>query len=349
MFSPYLEKVIRGENLKFEEMEEAMEMIMKGEVSHCQLSGFLVALHMKGETVEEITASATVMRRRATLIDVENEKLMDTCGTGGDAKGTFNISTAVAFVLAAADIPVAKHGNRSVSSKSGSADVLESLGIDISLPPALVKRCLEEIGIAFLFAQDFHKATRYAAVPRKELGVKTIFNILGPLTNPANVKYQLTGVYDPDLVYPIAEVLKNLGVRRAMVVHGAGGIDELSLAGKNEIAFLHDGEIERLELSPQDVGMRCFDLEDIHGGSAQENKKIILDIFHGAMGPKRDVVVLNSAAGLYIANKVSSLEEGITYAQEIIDSKKALQKVNEMIRLTNLLTLEKNVPEELSF
>jgi len=340
MFNFYLQKVVKGENLTFQEMKEAMEMIMEGKVTHSQLSGFLVALHMKGETVDEITASAKVMREKATPINIQSDGLMDTCGTGGDAKGTFNISTAVAFILAAGGVAVAKHGNRSVSSKSGSADVLESLGVDISLPPSLVERCLKEINIAFLFAQDFHKATKHAAVPRKELGIRTIFNVLGPLTNPAKVKYQLTGVYDPNLVYPIAEVLNNLEVKRAMVVHGAGGIDEFSLSGKNKVAFLNEGKVEELEISPEDLGLKRYSLEDIQGGTAEENRRIILNIFNGEMGPKRDVVVLNSAAGLYVANKVESLEEGINLAQEIIDSKQAMKKLEEMVQLTNFLSLQ---------
>jgi anthranilate phosphoribosyltransferase len=340
MFNYYLQKVVKGENLSLDEMEQAMEMIMEGKVTHSQLSGFLVALHMKGETVEEITASAKVMKEKATPIYIENGELMDTCGTGGDAKGTFNISTAVAFILAAAGVVVAKHGNRSVSSKSGSADVLESLGVNISLPPSSVERCLKEINIAFLFAQDFHKATKHAAVPRKELGIRTIFNVLGPLTNPANIKYQLMGIYDPKLVYPIAEVLNNLGVKRAMVVHGSEGIDEFSLSGKNKVAFLNKGKIEKLEISPEDLGLEKYSIQEIQGGSAEENKRIILNIFNGEMGPKRDVVVLNSAAGLYVANKVNSLEEGINFAQEIIDSGKAMKKLEEMIEFTNFLSLQ---------
>ncbi|ABX31928.1 anthranilate phosphoribosyltransferase [Petrotoga mobilis SJ95] len=340
MFNYYLQKVVKGENLSLDEMEQAMEMIMEGKVTHSQLSGFLVALHMKGETVEEITASAKVMKEKATPISIESGELMDTCGTGGDAKGTFNISTAVAFILAAAGVVVAKHGNRSVSSKSGSADVLESLGINISLPPSSVERCLKEINIAFLFAQDFHKATKHAAVPRKELGIRTIFNVLGPLTNPANIKYQLMGIYDPKLVYPIAEVLNNLGVKRAMVVHGSEGIDEFSLSGKNKVAFLNEGKIEKLEISPEDLGLEKYSIQEIQGGSAEENKRIILNIFNGEMGPKRDVVVLNTAAGLYVANKVNSLEEGINFAQEIIDSGKAMKKLEEMVEFTNFLSLQ---------
>ncbi|MBL5982042.1 anthranilate phosphoribosyltransferase [Petrotoga sp. HWH.PT.55.6.1] len=340
MFNYYLQKVVKGENLSLDEMEQAMEMIMEGKVTHSQLSGFLVALHMKGETVEEITASAKVMKEKATPISIESGELMDTCGTGGDAKGTFNISTAVAFILAAAGVVVAKHGNRSVSSKSGSADVLESLGINISLPPSSVERCLKEINIAFLFAQDFHKATKHAAVPRKELGIRTIFNVLGPLTNPANIKYQLMGIYDPKLVYPIAEVLNNLGVKRAMVVHGSEGIDEFSLSGKNKVAFLNKGKIEKLEISPEDLGLEKYSIQEIQGGSAEENRRIILNIFNGEMGPKRDVVVLNSAAGLYVANKVNSLEEGISFAQEIIDSGKAMKKLKEMVEFTNFLSLQ---------
>lgn len=340
MFNYFLTKVVKKQDLSMEEMEKAMNMVMEGKTTHSQLAGFLVGLNMKGETVDEITASAKVMREKALPFNYQSDNLLDTCGTGGDGKGTFNISTAVAFVLAAAGVSVAKHGNRSVSSKSGSADVLESLGVNISLSVNLVEECLKEINIAFLFAPDFHKATQYAAVPRKELGIRTIFNLLGPLTNPAKVKYQLMGIYDPTLVYPIAEVLRNLGVKRAMVVHGAGGVDEFSLAGKNKVAFLSDEKIEELEIAPEDVGLKRYDLEEIKGGTAQENKEIILSIFNGEKGPKRDVVLFNSAAALLVTHVVENFEDGVRYAQEIIDSKKALRKLQDMIEFTNFLTVQ---------
>ena len=336
MFINYLEKVVARENLSLGEMEKAMEIIMEGGATDSQLAGFLVGLSMKGETIEEITAAARVMRNKA--ISIKSDRvLIDSCGTGGDCKGTFNISTTVALLMAAAGLSVAKHGNRSVSSKSGSADLLEALGININLSPQQVEYCLNEIGFAFLFAPYFHKAMKYAARPRRELGLRTIFNILGPLTNPAGTRYQILGVYQPDLVYPIAAVLKNLGIDSAMVVHGAGGIDEFSLAGENKVAYLRNGQIEEFYISPEEVGLQRADLKELIGGTAEKNREITLAILKGERGAKRDVVLFNAAAAFLVSGLVDSWAQGIELAAEMIDSGRTLKKLEEMIEFTNSL------------
>lgn len=336
MFINYLEKVVARENLSLGEMEKAMEIIMEGGATDSQLAGFLVGLSMKGETIEEITAAARVMRNKA--ISIKSDRvLIDSCGTGGDCKGTFNISTTVALLMAAAGLSVAKHGNRSVSSKSGSADLLEALGININLSPQQVEYCLNEIGFAFLFAPYFHKAMKYAARPRRELGLRTIFNILGPLTNPAGTRYQILGVYQPDLVYPMAAVLKNLGIDSAMVVHGAGGIDEFSLAGENKVAYLRNGQIEEFYIGPEEVGLQRADLKELIGGTAEKNREITLAILKGERGAKRDVVLFNAAAAFLVSGLVDSWAQGIELAAEMIDSGRTLKKLEEMIEFTNSL------------
>ncbi len=336
MFINYLEKVVARENLSLGKMEKAMEIIMEGGATDSQLAGFLVGLSMKGETIEEITAAARVMRNKA--ISIKSDRvLIDSCGTGGDCKGTFNISTTVALLMAAAGLSVAKHGNRSVSSKSGSADLLEALGININLSPQQVEYCLNEIGFAFLFAPYFHKAMKYAARPRRELGLRTIFNILGPLTNPAGTRYQILGVYQPDLVYPMAAVLKNLGIDSAMVVHGAGGIDEFSLSGENKVAYLRNGQIEEFYISPEEVGLQRADLKELIGGTAEKNREITLAILKGERGAKRDVVLFNAAAAFLVSGLVDSWAQGIELAAEMIDSGRTLKKLEEMIEFTNSL------------
>ena len=335
MFKKYLDKVVAGKHLSVEEMEQAMSAIMEGKVSDTQLAGFLVGLRMKNEAIEEITGAAKVMRDKALTVDVDKENLIDTCGTGGDGSNSFNISTTVAFVLAGAGLLVAKHGNRSVSSKSGSADVLESLGVDLNLKPFQVENCIKEVGIGFLFAPVFHKAMKYAIPARKELEVRTIFNILGPLTNPAAADYQILGVYDPDLIEPMAEVLRNLGVKRAMVVHGAGGLDEFSLMGENKVAYLNQGKIDYLFISPEEFGLNKADVDAIKGGNSEENSQIMLSIFKGDKGPKRDIVLFNAAAALKVAGQVNSFKEGIEKAGHIIDSGAALDKLQALIDYTN--------------
>ncbi|MEJ6950521.1 anthranilate phosphoribosyltransferase [Natronospora cellulosivora (SeqCode)] len=335
MFKEYFTKVISGMDLSKKEMEEVMRSIMEGKLSESQISGFLVALRLKGETIDEITAAAKVMREKAISITTNKELSIDTCGTGGDGSGTFNISTTVALVLAAAGLTVAKHGNRSVSSKSGSADVLEALGVNLALSPQEVETCIDKLGIGFLFAPNHHKAMKYAIKPRRDLGIRTIFNVLGPLTNPASVNYQILGVFDPKLVKPLAYVLKNLGLKSAMVVNGDGKIDEFTLTGINKIAYLHDGMVEELTLMPEDVGINQVDISSLQGGSPIDNKDIILNILKGKKGPKRDVVLLNTAAAFIVSNLAKSWREGISLAEEIIDSGKALAKLEQLIEYSN--------------
>lgn len=335
MLNSYLEKVISGRDLTIPEMEKVMRTIMEGKATDSQIAGLLVALRMKGETIGEITGAARVMREKAVSIKGRTDKLVDTCGTGGDGSGTFNISTTVAFVLAGAGLSVAKHGNRSVSSKSGSADVLEALGVNLALSPGEVEACVEEINLGFLFAPQFHQAMKYAIKPRRELGLRTIFNVLGPLTNPAGANYQVLGVYDPSLVFPLAKVLKNLGVSGAMVVNGDGRVDEFSLTGANYVAYLHDGKIEELVVYPEEANLPRVGLKELTGGTPEENKEIILDILRGKAGPKRDVVLFNAAAAFIVTGLVENWQEGVGLAAEIIDSGKAYQKLTELIEFTN--------------
>ncbi|HLV08600.1 MAG TPA: anthranilate phosphoribosyltransferase [Halanaerobiales bacterium] len=337
MFKNYLEKVLSGRNLGLAEMEEVMRSLMGGNLTDAQIAGFLVGLRMKGESIEEIAGAARVMREKAIRIYSDKELLIDTCGTGGDRSGTFNISTTVAIVLAAGGLTVAKHGNRSVSSRSGSADVMEALGVNLKLAPEQVENCLNELNIGFLFAPNFHLAMRYAVGPRRELGTSTIFNILGPLTNPAFVKYQVLGVYDPNLVKPLAEVLGKLGIKSAMVVNGDNAVDELTLSGANRIAYFHDGELEEKELFPEELGLERAGLQALKGGNPEENRDIILGILKGEKGPKRDVVLLNSAAALIVCGLVSDWKEGLEMAADIIDSGKAHRKLLEFIEYSNVL------------
>ena len=339
MFNKHLDKVVSREDLSLAEMEEAMAMVMEGKTTDSQLAGFLVGLRMKGETIDEITGAASVMRNKAAEVKTESSDLIDSCGTGGDEKGTFNISTTTAIVMAAGGLNVAKHGNRSVSSQSGSADLLEELGVKIDLSPEAAGNCLDEVGISFLFAPHYHQAMKYAIGPRKELGLRTIFNILGPLTNPAEADYQVLGVYKEELVMPLAHVLKNLGLKSAMVVHGAGGVDELSLAGENKTAYLTDGKVKEFNFKPEIAGLERAPLKSILGGSPEENKKITLDILKGKKGAKRNVILLNTAAAFLVQDKVDSLEEGAKMAAEIIDSGQALEKLNELIECSRSLAV----------
>lgn len=335
MFKNHLEKLVCREDLTLNEMKSAMKQIMEGEITDSQLAGFLVGLRMKGETIPEITGAASVMRDKAASVNSRAKNLIDSCGTGGDGKGTFNISTTTAIVMAAGGLNVAKHGNRSVSSKSGSADLLEALGVKIDLTPDEAAICLDQTGISFLFAPYFHKAMKYAVGPRKEIGLRTIFNILGPLTNPARTDYQLLGVYKEDLIFPMAHVLKNLGLKSAMVVHGAGGIDELSISGLNKTAYLKDGKIKEYNFYPEDAGLKQSSLNSILGDGPMENKEITLNIFKGKTGPKRDVILLNSAAAFMIADKVKDLKEGVNKAADLIDSGKALNKLQQLVECSN--------------
>ncbi|HHW39912.1 MAG TPA: bifunctional anthranilate synthase component II/anthranilate phosphoribosyltransferase [Syntrophomonadaceae bacterium] len=329
-----IEKVVNRYHLSEEEAEEAMGAIMSGEATPAQIASLLTALRLKGETVEEITGFARAMRARARRITPRFNHLIDTCGTGGDQKSTFNISTTAAFVVAGAGLPVAKHGNRSVSSKCGSADVLEALGVKVDIAPEQAERCLEQTGICFLFAPVFHEAMKHAVGPRREIGIRTVFNILGPLTNPAGAQIQLLGVYDPNLTGVIARVLRRLGSSRAMVVHGEDGLDEITHTGRTRISELVDGEIRSYEVAPEDLGLKRGRLEDITGNTAEENARITLDVLNGRPGPCRDVVLMNAGAALLVGGKVDSLKDGVRLAAEVIDSGAALRKLRELIDFT---------------
>lgn len=325
----------RHVDLTESESASVMEQIMTGEGTPAQVASFLTALRMKGETVEEITGAAKVMREKADRVKVRSDCVLDTCGTGGDQTGTFNISTAAAFVVAACGVTVAKHGNRSVSSRSGSADVLAALGVNIEVPKNKVEECLEKVGIGFLFAPLLHQAMKYAVGPRREIGIRTIFNILGPLTNPAMATHQLIGIYDGELIEPIARVFKNLGTQRAMVVHGEEGLDEISICGPTKVAELRDGQVKSYLLSPEDFGLERRSLEDLRGGSPEECAEILKKVLHGEKGPRRDVVLLNSGAALYTCSVADSIASGIQRSQESIDSGKAKEKLALLVQVSN--------------
>ena len=323
-----------GQDLDSELMEIAMEEIMSGEATPSQISAFLMGLRVKGETVEEITAAAKVMRAKAKKVRAPQD-VIDTCGTGGDHSMTFNISTASAFVVAGAGVRVAKHGNRAASSHCGSADVLAELGVNLEADIKLVERCIEEIGIGFLFAPLLHQAMRYAIGPRREMGIRTIFNLLGPLSNPAGAKRQLLGVFDKRWVRPLAEVLKNLGSERAMVVHGEDGLDEITLTGATYVAELKDGEVREYKIEPEEFGFRRCLLSEIRGGTSGYNAEIIREVLSGGEGVKTDVVLLNAGSAIYVAGKAGSIKEGIELARQTIKSGKAMEKLEALIKMSN--------------
>lgn len=335
MICKAITKIIEGENLTRTEAIAVMTEIMEGSATPAQIGSFITAMRMKGETVEEITGFACVMRAMATKVKCKSEKVIDTCGTGGDGLHTFNISTACALVAAGAGAIVAKHGNRSVSSSCGSADVLKELGVNIEADVAVVEKCLDETGIGFLFAPLLHKAMKHAIGPRREIGIRTVFNILGPLTNPAGAKSQLMGVYNPDLTETLANVLKNLGSERVFVVHGEDGEDEISITGRTKISELRDGNIHNYTVNPEDFGLRKALLKEIIGGDAKENAGILLSILDGEKGAKRNAVVLNAAAVLVSAGIANDLKSGISIAEESIDSGRARQKLNDLIKCSN--------------
>ncbi|MBI1935913.1 anthranilate phosphoribosyltransferase [Candidatus Woesearchaeota archaeon] len=326
-------KLAEKKDLLTNEVEETMQNIMEGKATTQQIKDFLLGLKSKGETTEEITACAKIMRDKSIKIDPDAKFLVDTCGTGGDNSGTFNISTAAAFVAAGAGASVAKHGNKSISSKCGSADVLKSLGVEIELEPKKVEECIEKVGIGFLFAPKFHPAMKFAMEARKEIGTRTVFNILGPLTNPAGAKSQLIGVFDPRLMPLMANVLRNLGSRHAIIVNG-NGLDEITLTGSTDVFELKNEEIINYSINPQDFGFNLCSIEELKGGSAEENAKIITDILKEIKGPKRDIVVLNAAAALVTAGLSKDFEGGIALAKRAIDSGNALRKLNELIDFT---------------
>lgn len=330
MMREVIGKVVAGKNLAADEAARAVRAVMEGKATPAQIGGFLTALRVKGETMEEIYGAALAMREKAVPICRGRKGLLDTCGTGGDGSNTFNISTTAAFILAAAGVPVAKHGNRAISSACGSADLLEALGIKVDLTPRQVEAAVEEVGIGFLFAPLFHQAMKYAAGPRKELGFRTVFNLLGPLTNPAGADYQLAGVFRRELLPVLAEVLARLGVKRALVVHGAGGIDELSLAGENFLCEVAGGRIRSYTLHPEEVGLPYSPVEQLKGGSAQENAGIFRAVLSGEKGPRRAVVLLNAGAALYVAGRADTIRDGVKLAAEIIDSGAALAKMEAL-------------------
>ena len=327
MIEQAVEILSQGKNLSYAQMQLVMEEIMEGKLDTAIIVPFLTRLSNKGETAEELTAAVEVMREHVIKIISQHGLILDTCGTGGDRKGTFNISTAAAFVASGCGITVAKHGNRSVSSHCGSADILEALGVNINLPKEKLEACLNQIGIAFLFAQNLHPAMKYAMAARKEIGKRTMFNILGPLSNPAGATHQLVGVYDNQWTKIIAQVLENLGTTHALVVHGEDGLDEISTTCKTFVSEVNRGVITSYEITPEDFGFKKAKLEDLSGGAIADNAKILLDVLNGIAGPKRDIVLLNAAAAVYAADKAKSIKEGIEMAKDSIDSGKALKKL----------------------
>ena len=335
MIKEAIEKVIHLQNLSESEMAEVMEEIMEGRASSAQIGSLLTGLRMKGENIAELTGAARVMRKHAVFIDAASNNILDTCGTGGEQSNTFNISTTVAFVAAGGGLIVAKHGNRSVSSTCGSADLLEELGVNIQADPEIVEQCIREIGIGFLFAPRLHGAMKYTTDLRREIGIRTIFNMLGPLTNPAGATCQLLGVYASELTEMFANVLKNLETKKALVVHGADGLDEITLCGETRITELSDGQIKTYNLNPRSFFEKTYAPEDFLGGTPPANARITRAILSGEKGAPRDIVLINAAAALLVGGAVSNLKEGIKQAEEIIDSGQAEKKLRELIELSN--------------
>jgi len=330
MLKIVISKIISNQDLTEKEAYDFMNGIMKGEATQAQIGGFLVGLRMKGETIDEITGCAKAMRDNAKKVNLISDYAIDTCGTGGDGGKTFNISTACAIIAAAGGVKVAKHGNRAVSSQSGSADVLTELGININIDPSAAARLIEEKGMAFLFAQSYHTAMKNAAAPRREIGTRTIFNILGPLTNPAFVRGQTLGIFSKDLTNPVAQVLGRLGSERALVVHGEDGLDEITTTTFTYVSELKDGIVTDYKIYPEEFGIERALLKSISGGSAKENANTIISILKGEKGPQRDIVVLNAAAALYIGKNCATIKDGVSLAGELIDSGKALLKLEEL-------------------
>ncbi len=336
MIKEAIRTLISGKSLTTDEAASVMEEIMRGEVTPAQFGAFVTALRLKGETVDEIVGMAKTMRANAVPVTVA-EPVVDTCGTGGDASGTFNISTAAAFVAAGAGLKVAKHGNRAVSSHCGSTDVLEALGVKIDLGAQQVKKCLEEVGIGFMFAPVFHPAMKYAAAPRREIGIRTVFNVIGPLTNPAGARAQVLGVADGLLVEKLASVLKGLGCHHALVVHGEDGLDEITITAKTMTSELKDGLISNYSISPEDLGLSRANLDELRCGTTDENATLLRKILTGAPGPQRNVVLANAGAVLLAGDRVKTLGEGVALAKEVIDGGQALKKLEELIKFSQSL------------
>jgi len=329
-----ISQVLAHHDLSDEEMTEVMHTIMTGGATPAQIGGFLVGLRMKGETVHEITAAARVMRELATRVETDAEYLVDTCGTGGDSSGSFNISTASAFVTAAAGARVAKHGNRSISSKSGSADVLEAAGVRLDLTPEQVVQCVKEVGLGFMFAPAHHGAMKHAIAPRREMGVRTIFNVLGPLTNPAGAPNQVLGVFSDELLEPLANVLQSLGSRHVLVVHSRDGLDEISIGEHTEVAELKDGAVRRYAISPEQFGMQRAPITELAVDGAEQSLTVIRSVLEDNPGPARDIVCLNAGAAVYAAGLADSLAEGVEKADAAIASGEARNKLDQLIILT---------------
>mgnify|MGYP003559530164 CR=1 FL=1 len=329
-------KVVEGKDLTEEEAKKGMEILLSGEATQAQIGSFLTALRMKGETLEELVGFASVLRDKAETISPKVGNYVDLVGTGGDCTYTFNISTTSAFAVAAAGLPVAKHGNRSISSKSGAGDVLEELGVNIMAEPATVERCVNEAGIGFMFAQLFNKSMKYVGQARKEMGVRTVFNILGPLANPSRAKNMVVGVYSPMLTEVVAKAMARLGVLRAFVVSGRDNMDEITLTGTTTISEIKDGEVKTFQFTPEEVGLKTCSLEELRGGDGKENAKITKAILSGEeKGPKRDIVLLNAGATLYVGGIAKDMKEGIELAAEVIDSGKAKAVLDKLVEESN--------------
>jgi len=330
-----IKAVTEKQNLSREQMAEVMTLIMTGQATDSQIGGFLIGLRMKGETVDEVAAAASVMRELSTKVSAPNEYLVDTCGTGGDSSGSFNISTASVFVAAAAGANVAKHGNRSVSSKSGSADVLETAGVNLNITPEQVADCIKNVGAGFLFAIKHHGAMKHAIGPRKEMGVRTIFNVLGPLTNPAGAPNQVIGVFSKDWLEPLAEVLKQLGSHHVMVVHADDGMDEISIASATSVAELKDGEIKTYTIEPEDFAMKKADLSEIRAADSADSLQIIKSVFDNNEGAAKDIVSLNAGAAIYVSGLAETLAQGVDMAKSAIADGKAKNKFDLLVEYTN--------------
>jgi anthranilate phosphoribosyltransferase len=347
MIQQAIAKAVEGIDLSQKEMVQAMNQIMEGEATPAQIGALLVALRIKGESLEEITGAAQVMRAKASPVECQatrqGEVLVDTVGTGGDGAGTFNVSTTTAFVVAGAGLKVAKHGNRAVSSSCGSADLLEELGVPLDLSPEQIGVCIDQVGIGFLFAPALHGAMRHAIGPRQEIGLRTIFNLLGPLTNPAGANTLLVGVYDPRLVKPLAQVLGRLGAERAFVVHGEPGLDEITVTGATTMARLQDGQVSLETVTPEDFGLQRAGLEDIDGGGVKQCREHSLAVLAGKPGPRRDMVLMNAAAALVAAGKAQDLGQGMELAATSIDSGAALAKLNDLVTLGKELASQAKV------
>ena len=335
MIRETIQKVVDGQDLTERETVDTMNEIMSGEATPAQVASFITALRIKGETVEEITGAARVMREKSTKIHTKHPFVVDTCGTGGDGAHTFNISTTAAFVVAGTGIPVAKHGNRAASSRSGAADVLKALGVNIEIGPEQIGACIDDVGIGFLFAVTLHGAMKYAIGPRREIGIRTIFNALGPLTNPAGAQAQVLGVYAPTLTESLAHVLKNFGTHRAFVVHGGDGLDEITTTTTTQISELANGAVNTYTLGPTELGIPTAQPSDLKGGTPEENAEMTLSVLRGEKGPKRDIVLLNAAAAIVAGGKAEDITAGLAAAAESIDSGRALEKLKGLKTKSN--------------